>query len=108
MSCARPVARNERKVERKAIIRPCVAFGCTLSDASAYRTRLYRYVNLQRHGSSFRLLVLVLVDPAGQIELCQRARGQLPQVGLRVLSAGLIGDDADRHLAKDASTRHCE
>ncbi len=104
MSCARPVARNERKVERKAIIKPCVAFGRTPSEASAYRTRLYRYVNLQRHGSSFRLLV----DPAGQIELCQRARGQLLQVGLRVLSAGLIGDDADRHLAKDASTRHCE
>src|SRR5258708_39788856 len=44
-------------------------------------------------------------DDAGQVELCQRVRSQLTQLGLRVLPAGLVGNDADRNLGTDAS-RH--
>ncbi len=39
-----------------------------------------------------------LVDLAGQVELSQRARGELTQRGLCVFGARLVGDDMDENL----------
>ena len=71
--------------ERKPIVRPRIIIGCTVSKGCAHKTPL--------------------VDHAGQVELGQRVRHELTQVGLRVLFAGLVGNDGDGNPATDA-TRH--